>query len=71
MLINEDSYSHKKPEKYSSYKSRVFNDYIEKIRKMLNNIDSLSLNKDDKKKLKEKLIEKINLNFTINDANGR
>lgn len=49
-----------KPEKYSSYKGRFFNKYKEKARKLINGVDSLSLKKEDKLKLKKQMVEILN-----------
>jgi len=48
------------PEKYSSYKKRFFNKYKERIKGLLNGVDSLSLNPKDKLKLKKQMSEILN-----------
>lgn len=45
------------PEKYSSFKKRMFNRYKEKARMLFNGIDDTSLKKADKIKLKNQIIE--------------
>lgn len=47
-------------ESYSSYKGRMFNKKLEKLRSLLNSIDSLSLKSEDKQKLLFQLKNMIN-----------
>lgn len=42
---------HSKIESYSSYKKRMFNKKLEKLRLLIKSIDSLSLKDEDKKDL--------------------
>lgn len=49
-----------KPEKYSQFKNRIFEKYINKIKGDMQNIKCNSLKKEDKIKLKDKLLEIIN-----------
>ena len=48
------------PEKYSSYRGRFFNKYREKIKRIINGVDSLSLTDSDKLKLKKQMAEILN-----------
>lgn len=55
MLLNWEA----PPEKYSSFKKRMFHQYKEKARKIFNGIDYTSLQKGDKIKLKNQIIEQV------------
>lgn len=47
------------PEKYSSFKKRMFNQYKEKARKLFNGIDDTILIRSDKNKLKTQIIDSL------------
>lgn len=54
------------PEKYSSYRKRMFNRYHEKARKLFNGIDDTSLTRADKNKLKKEINNQLSNQNTIN-----
>jgi hypothetical protein len=57
MLCNDHT---TKPESYKSYRNRVMGKHIYKIENQIAQIKSSSLKEEDKKLLKQKLIELIN-----------
>jgi len=55
--------AHTEIESYKSYKARKFNEYEEKLRKIINGIDDTSLKPEHKIRLKFNLSDKL-LNHT-------
>ena len=58
-MLTHGAWDSRPPQSYSSYKNERFKIYMDKATAMSNNVEALSLKKEDKIKLLEKIKERI------------